>query len=271
MGGRTSVDLPIVDEWGRVRGNICISALPSHAPSQTIFCRDDLEAERDDIDDVRLNEGTEYLYVVDVPHSAGAGTISTDHPELFIADTGRGDRGRLRTGLFTGTVEVQFFTALGIVGKTSFEVQSTKLTYLTDYQWMLRDISHICTELVMEKFAPAEGRFSLHDRGDAETLYQQFTFLKSILEGDEFQASMRQIFASPHVTWEDIEESAWPARFVRPNSRVTRALSHPGPRLKMDQPIAAYLESIPRRMTVLRAAPSVDNVPNRFVKWLLQE
>lgn len=269
MAGQTGVDLPIVDEHESVLGHLRISALPSNAPQQTIFERDEFEVGRDEFEDVRLNEGTEYLYAIELPNHNGA--IATDHPELFIADTERGDRGRLRTGLFTGAVEVQFFANGRAVGQTSFEVLSTKLTYLTDYQWMLRDISNICTDLIMEKFAPAEGRFSIQDQGDSGTLYQQFTFLKSILDGDEFQSSMRQILASPHVTWQDAEETASPTRFLRPNSRVARNVSHPGPRWTVDLALTEHLESLPQRMKALRATPSVDNVPNQFVKWLLQE
>lgn len=269
MAGRTTVDLPIVDEWERLQGLLRISALPSHPPGQTIFVEDRFDVGPDELEEVRLNEGTEYLYVLDLLETDGS--ISTDHGELFIADTERGDRGRLRTGLFTGTVEVQFFVASRFTGKTSFEVQSTKLSYLADYQWMLRDISDICTELIMDKFAPAEGRFSVNDQSDAKTLYQQFAFLKSILEGDEFQSSMRQILTSPHVAWEDREDIALPARAVRPSSRVARNLSQPGPRFIMERDSTDPFDSVPQRMMSMRSATSVDTVPNRFVKWVLQE
>jgi len=269
MAGRTSVDLPIADEWEYARGRLIISALPNHPPGQTIFVKNNVDVGPDELEDIRLNESTEYLYVLEFSHSTGS--ISTDHPEMFVADTERGDRGRLRTGLFTGTVEVQFFSGSRKLGKTSFEVQSTKLSYLTDYQWMLRDISDICTELLLDKFAPATGRFSVDEQGDTKTLYQQFAFLHSVLEGDEFQAAIRHILASPHVTWEDIDDVTRPERAVRPHSRVVRNLSQPGPRMIAEPAVSEYLESVPQRMLVLRAAASVDNLPNRFVKWLLQE
>jgi predicted component of viral defense system (DUF524 family) len=269
MAGRTSVDLLITDEWEYARGRLIISALPNHPAGQTIFVKDDSDVESDEIDAVRLNESTEYLYVLEFPQPLGP--ILTDHPEMFVADTERGDRGRLRTGLFTGAVEVQFFSDRRSLGKTSFEVQSTKLSYLTDYQWMLRDISNFCTELLMDKFAPAVGRFSVDERSDAKTLYQKFAFLRSILEGDEFQAAIRHILASPHVVWENVEDLTWPERAVRPHSRVARNLSQPGPRRIAEPAVNEYFESIPLRMLEHRATASVDNVPNRFVKWLLQE
>jgi len=266
MAGLASVDLPILDEWGLARGQLTIAALPSLRKEKAIFIGENGD---DDLEIVRLVEGAEYLYILHVPESEGP--FATDHPEMFVADTEVGDRGRLRTGLFTGAVEVQVFAALRALGRVSFEVQSTKLSYLADYHWMLRDIAELCTELVMDRFAPAAARFSIDETRATETLYQRFAFLQSILEGDEFHAAIGHIFASPYVTWEDLEDVSQHARGVRPSSRIARSLGRPGPRAIASQTMAGDLESVPQPMIVSRAATSVDNVPNRFIQWLLRE
>lgn len=269
MPAVASVELSVLDEWGYERGFLTIAALPSQRSERAIVVVDEGDEAFDDFERVRLIEGTEYVYVLEMPEHAGP--FETDHPEMFIADTERGHRGRLRTGLFTGAVEVQFFSASRRIGKTSFEVASTKLSYVRDYHWMLRDIAEICTELTMDRFAPAAGRFSVHDERDAETLYQRCAFVQSVLEGDEFRAAVGHILASPHVTWEDVEDVTWSARAMRPSSRIAQSLARPGPRSMTPEFYAPDLDSIPRRMILMRAATSVDNVPNRFVKWMLQE
>lgn len=266
MAELKTVDLPLLDERGRTRGVLTITTLPGQKPG--IIQAEENVAE-DELENVRLFEGREYVYAIRCPENEGP--FDTDHPEMFVADTERGDRGRLRTGLYTGTVDVQIFAASRAIGKISFEVQATKLSYLRDYHWMLRDIADVCTELVMDRFAPATTRFAVDDRGDAETLYQRFAFLHSMLEGDEFRAAMRHILTSPHVTWENVDELTWPARGVRPSSRVARNLALPGPRAVSALLMWGALESVPQKMVVSRALTSVDNVPNRFIKWLLRE
>ncbi len=265
----TRVDLPMLDEWGHERGRVTIAVLPSRRHERTITVTGDSDDTDDDLENVRLVEGTEYLYVLSGLENAGP--FDTDHPEMFVADTERGDRGRLRTGLHTGAVEVLFFAAAQVAGKICFEVLSTKLSYATDYFWMLRDIAEVCTDLVMDRFAPAAARFSVSDTRNVETLYQRFAFLRSVLESDEFRAAIGQILASPYVTWENVEDVTWHGRGVRPSSRIARSLVRPGPRSSANQVLVGDLDSIPQPMVVMRSAASVDNVPNRFVKWLIRE
>jgi predicted component of viral defense system (DUF524 family) len=269
MAPVTSVDLPLLDEWGHERGLLTIATLPSRRLERTITVASNEDDADDDLENVRLVEGTEYVYILNVPDAAGP--FDTDHSEMFVADTERGDRGRLRTGLHTGAVEVRFFAASQVVGKICFEVQSTKLSYVTDYHWMLRDIADVCADLVMDRFAPSAARFSVNDTRNVETLYQRFAFLRSVLESDEFRAAIGQILTSPHVTWENVEDVTWHGRGVRPSSHISRSLVRPGPRSSIAQLLVGDLDSIPRPMVVIRAAASVDNVPNRFVKWLIGE
>jgi predicted component of viral defense system (DUF524 family) len=268
MAGVTSVELPLLDEWGHERGRLTISVLPSRKHERAIILANDDET-GDHLENVRLIEGTEYLYVLHVPNKAGP--FETDQPELFIADTECGDRGRLRTGLRTGAVEVRFFLGSQMVGKTNFEVHSTKLSYLADYHWMLRDIADVCADLVMDRFAPAAARFSVDDFHDVETLYQRFAFLRSMVLSDELRAAIGHILASPFVTWENVEDVTWHARGVRPSSRVARSIARPGPRSNASGGLVGDLESVPHPMVIGRSAASVDNAPNRFVKWAIQE
>lgn len=269
MRAVTSVEVLVLDEAGYGRGFLKIATLPSQRNERALVITEEGDEAFDEFERVRLAEGTEYVYWLELADYAGP--FDTDRPEVFVADTERGNRGRIRTGLYTGIVEVQFFWACRVIGKSRFEVVSTKLSYVRDYHWMLRDIAEVCAELVMDRFAPAAGRFSVHEEREAETLYQRFAFLYSVLEGDEFRAAVGHILGSPYVTWEDVEDVTWAARAVRPSSRIARSLARPGPRLPGSEFGAENLASIPRKIVAMRAATSVDNVPNRFVKWVLGE
>ncbi|MBK9267050.1 MAG: DUF2357 domain-containing protein [Polyangiaceae bacterium] len=268
-----SVELPILDEWGHERGRVKIAILPSsryqRTPRLLIDTRGETQDLDDDLESVRLVEAAEYVYVIDVPNARGP--FDTDHPEMFFADTEFGDRGRLRTGEYTGAVDVTVIAASKDVGKICFEVQSTKLDYMSDYRWMLRDIAEACTDLVMDRFAASAARFSVDDSHDSETLYQRFSFLRSLLERDEFQAAIGRILAAPYVTWEEVEDVAWQARGLRPSSRIARSIVRPGPRAWSTHVIAGDLDSIPQPMVVPRMETTLDNLPNRFIKWVLRE
>ncbi len=268
MRAVSSVVLALVDAWGHERGRVTIATLPREK-NEYALCLTDDPSGKSEAEQVQLLEGTEYLYTLDAFN--GDGCFDSDHPEMFFADTARGDRGRLRTGVYTGLVEVWFFLASQVLGQTCFEVRSTKLSYLTDYQWMMRDIAEISADLVMDRFAPAEARFSADDQQDSETLYQRFAFLRSALESDEFHSAMQQILTSPHVTWDELEDVTAHGCSVRPSSRITRSLARPGPRVPWPNDFPAQVESVPHRLTVFRSVTSVDNEPNRFVKWLLRE
>ena len=79
------------------------------------------------------------------------------------------------------------------IGEALFEVRSRKLDYLTHFRWMLRDIADEIAEVVMERFAPTEQRFAIDEAADAQTLYQRFAFLRSLLSDDSLEAAIHQI------------------------------------------------------------------------------
>ncbi|MCP3020336.1 DUF2357 domain-containing protein [Cupriavidus basilensis] len=83
----------------------------------------------------------------------GIGSITADPEEIFQPDSVEGQSGRLRPGLSTGTVRVVLCDGAVMLGQQEFEVRFRKLTYLSEYRRMLRDIAERMTELVMDRFA----------------------------------------------------------------------------------------------------------------------
>lgn len=269
-----SVSLPIESESedGRALGTLVITLLPGEPLTTPSLV--DTRGEPDhelELEAVQLLEGKEYLYSFEILE--GGGPITTDRPELFAPDTTRGDRGRLRTGLYTGAVRARIeIERGGASGTVAFEVRSVKLDYLQSYRWMLRDIAAMAAELVMDRFAPAEQSFAVDDTRDAATLYQRFAFLRSLLDGEELQVAFHQIFTRPHVTWAEEEHLSSPSggAGARPSSTLSRSLTAPGPRVPWPgAPRGSLLKTLPRRITTTRTEITRDNTPNRFVKFAL--
>ncbi len=190
---------------------------------------------------------------------------------MFVPDPDLGHRGRLRPGLYTGTLRVRFRRGDDELGSASFEVRPTKLDYLRSYRWMLRDIAELAAELIMERFAPAEQTFAVDNARDAATLYQRFAFLRSQIQSEEFDSAMGRIRSMPHVVWKETDHHCPPNRGARPGSRVARSLAAAGARVPWPgAPPNGLLRTLPATMLSTRTETSRDNGPNRFVRFALE-
>ena len=119
--------------------------------------------EEESLAPIQLLEGHEYRYEwEELP--AFAKTIATDPEEAFQPDTADGLKGWLRPGLSTGTMQVLVRSGELTLGQLELEVRSRKLTYLSEYRWMLRDIADQMTELVMDRFAVGSTSFTQEGR-----------------------------------------------------------------------------------------------------------
>ncbi len=219
---------------------------------------------------VQLLEGQEYRYEIGLVEGR-SGRLSTDHPELFIPDDEGGARGRLRTGLFVGSVRSSILCEGVAVGQVAFEVRSAKLDYLQSYRWMLRDIADTAGEIVMDRFAPSRQSFVVDHVRDAHTLYQRFAFLRELIECELFQASMRHILTRPCVDWEEIEDRAFPGRGARSSAALLRRITASGMRVPWPgAPAGSGVTTLPAMIAAKRTEITLDNVPNRFVKFALE-
>lgn len=213
---------------------------------------------------VQLLEGLEYVFEFDLRDTLEA--VTTDRPEIFEADIPSGLRGRLRPGLYTGKLPVVIRAGQQEIGRATFEVRSRKFDYLSHYRWMLRDIADGFVEVIMERFAPTEQTFEVDHTRDAATLYQRFTFLKSLLQGESFDAAIQHVLARPHRAWVSEDVTRAPGQGLPAGARVLRQLRQPGRRTAWDDgPVA----SVPVRLQVPRTEETVDTPENRFIKFAL--
>lgn len=212
---------------------------------------------------VRLLEDSEYVYEI-----LGLGqpdSFRLEPAELFFPDPDTAARGRLRTGSYVGVLPIEV-DANGVRHRSVVEVRSRKLGYLAEYRWMLRDLAAEATSLVLERFAPTRQRLSDDWLREPRSAYERFIHLQALFGDPAFEQAVVYVTKRPYVDWAEQPESRLPSQPVGGGSRLGRALSRPGPRVEWP---GGVLGTLPARITVEVAVPSVDNVPNRFVKHVL--
>jgi predicted component of viral defense system (DUF524 family) len=273
LEGTQEVKVAIVDKDGRSSGFVEVKLLPSTDvsayPPPLIDLRGSVEHDLS-LEPVQLLEGEEYLFEIslDTTHT---GIITTNKREVFNPDTEKGERGRLRTGLYTGFLSVTISTGGAEIGSLAFEVRSRKMDYLSHYRWMLNDIAEKFSEVVMERFAPTEQRFKIDDTQEAKTLYQRFAFLKSLIDGESFTAAIQEILTRPHRAWIDLEEFRRPGQGIAVTSLVSRQLGKSGPRTILKEGVIPLeFHSLPSNLQVIRREETIDTPENRFIKFALE-
>jgi hypothetical protein len=215
---------------------------------------------------VEVLEGQEYRYEWRGVDPA-LDRLQVDPEEFFQPDAINGRTGRLRPGLSTGVVQVLLRCGEQVLGRLEIEVRSRKLTYQSEYRWMLRDIALRMTELVMDRFAASEARFTLDETRDAQTLYQRFAFLRALLDSESFQVALAEVLRRPHTAWEVRGEWVKPGAGLRADSHLIRQLSRGGARTVWE---AGPISSLPALMERRQTEATHDTPPNRFVKFALE-
>lgn len=262
----TSVSLPLISPAGQPVAEILIALLPGKTATKPcpLIRLSTAEAHEEVIPEVQLLEGAEYRFVLSGVRETGTWL---EPREVFQADTEDGRTGRVRPGLFTGTLKLSLCQIGQTLGEAQVEVRSRKLNYLSEYQWMLSSIAEHMTELVMDRFGASSAQFVADETRDAITLYQRFAFLKSLISGPAFQTAISQILRRPHVIWEEETVHAVPGQPLRGGGSLARALARPGPRSPWP---GGTIASLPRRVETRTTAATHDTTPNRFVRFALE-
>jgi len=218
---------------------------------------------------VQLLEEAEYSYRLTVSHRR----VMVEPQEMFNPTDIGGLEGRLRPGRSTGTVSVIVHDEeLAEVGTCEFEVRSRKLDYLSEYRWMLQRIAAEAAEILQSHFASSSlGVFRPDTIGTAETLYQRFAFIQSLLSSAEFEGALQVVLNQPHHEYRAVTRTHDPALGARSSRTLARQLFAPGPR----QPLAAGcsvggVTTLPLTVSESHNVESYDTVPNRFVRFALE-
>ena len=212
---------------------------------------------------VRLLEDSEYVY--EVRGIAHSDAIQLEPAELFFPDPDQTARGRLRTGSYVGVLPIEV-AASGTRHRSLVEVQSRKLGYLDEYRWMVRDLNDEAASLVLERFAPTRQRLTEDWTRKPRSAYERFIHLQALFADPRFEQAVAFVTNRPYVEWAEQIELHMPNQPMRGGSRLARALTRPGPRVEWP---GGAIRTLPAKIAIDVTVPTVDNVPNRFVKHVL--
>lgn len=263
-----SACLDLVDIDGTAIGSVTISCLPNgrvwgEARVPTLLDLRDAPMQKSAGAPVQLLEEVEYLFEVDCGEPVGR----IEPKELCSVSDASNRNGRLKVGRATGSVRIQVELESGVAGTCELEVRSRKLTYESEYQYMLTRIALESAELAQSSFAPSSLRsFEPATEASAETLYQRFAFLRGLVESGELDRAFQIIRHHPHLEYRTETYRVDPGRALRPHADLARQLVGPGPRQRSTQPIMG-LESVPLEMHEHCHVETFDTVPNRFVRF----
>ena len=193
--------------------------------------------------------------------------------ELVSPSKSNASRGLIKTGVYVGCLTLKVVDAAeNEIGEIEFEVRSVKVDYKTDYKTMLHDITRHFTELVMMQGAPVTQRFEVDPDEDSRTLYQQFAFMKSLVDSEEFEEALNKILYNPIHKWTGTTIEKDICSVKRLGRQEIRQIASSKNRLPLVEgtTIGDHIDSVPRRLSVSYKKDTVDVAENRFVKFVLQ-
>ena len=214
----------------------------------------------------QLVEGEEYEY------EFSDNRFRFKEHELVRPSKSSPSRGWIKTGIYVGCLTLTVTNDTGFETEVSFEVRSVKMDYRTDYKTMLYDITSHFTDLVMMQGAPVTQRFEVDVNEDSNTLYQQFAFMKSLVESEEFEEALNKVFYNPIHKWTGttIEKDICSVKKLGRQELKQIASSKNRLPLGEGKSIGDNITSVPRRLSVSYKKDTVDVTENRFVKFVLQ-
>lgn len=141
--------------------------------------------------------------------------------------------------------------------------------YSENYKFMLQDITHVATELLLQVESPVEQHFEIDYETDNRTLYQRFAFVKSLIENEDFEDAIMRVLSNPNSKWDETLEEKDTRALKRVTNRTVRQLVSGSNRVTLDKGIG-NLTSVPVKIQNTQKIESFDTHENRFVKHTLE-
>lgn len=210
-----------------------------------------------------LREGAKYRFEVE-----GTSALASLEPsELFDFDDDRRLSGRIEPGEAVGIVTL---TAVDLDGRTfrgRLDVRSHKFADEEAFGSMVADLASVAVEALHQGFAPSSGEFSADPSAAPRLIYQQFAVLSALLRSDEMTWAFGHVTTQPHRAWIVEEELRSPGRPIKGSSRLGASLARPGPRVP--NPLGSLI-SLPAQVPVQRTEETLDTIPNRYLRFVLE-
>jgi predicted component of viral defense system (DUF524 family) len=181
-------------------------------------------------------------------------------------------KGSINPNIYVGTHSLEINDSPILL---PIEVRSVKSEYRSDYRYMLECITERCTDLIMQIDSPITQHFETDFNKNPETLYQRFSFVKSLIDSLEFEEAIQKIVSNPTTKWEEEYEEKDIRRVRRFNQKNIKQLVTKSNRSEINKTHSLNtiygLTSIPNKIDSKRKSESVDTAENRFIKHALEE
>lgn len=181
-------------------------------------------------------------------------------------------KGSINPNIYVGTHSLEIINSTILL---PIEVRSVKSDYRSDYRYMLENITERCTDLIMQIESPITQHFETDFNKNPETLYQRFSFVKSLIDSLEFEEAIQKIVSNPSTKWEEEHEVKDIRRIRRFSQKNIKHLVTKGNRIEISSDHflnKSYgLTSIPTKIDSTRKTESIDTTENRFIKHSLEE
>ena len=221
----------------------------------------------------QIREACEYEYELpDGQRFAKGGKI---HPVVSESER-KPNEGRIRPGNYVGRLKLDVVSCAdgSPIGFVELESTSVKMEYRADYRRMLTDLAEKSAELLMSSEEFVFQKYEVDYSADAETLYQQFAFAKSLIVSDNFDAAIAKICSSPIRAMRSEMEPVSITRLRRLTSRDARRFISSNNRVNLPHghPFAMRtgISSVPCTMPSDVRKETADVPENRFVKFVLE-
>lgn len=198
--------------------------------------------------------------------------------EILRFSKRRRNAGTIHTGTYVGAIELKVCELSSpevVLGILNIEIRSQKADYRTDYRKMLGEITDFYTELLMQQGAVVSQKFEVDCENTSEVLYQKFSFMKSLIDDDDFISAVHRIIYSPVTKWKSDTFNIHVTNTKKLGKAEVRQFATSTNRFLLTEKqktclnIPDKITSIPYSLRVHQKAETVDNQENQFVKYAL--
>jgi predicted component of viral defense system (DUF524 family) len=221
---------------------------------------------------IQLTEGYTYEYQFSDADVKFKAKEESRHNVIISHSKFGKHKGSIQPNIFVGTHSLEIEGSPILL---PIEVRSIKSEYRTDYRFMLESITEKCTDLIMQIDSPITQHFETNFESDSRTLYQRFSFVKSLIDSLEFEEAIQKIVSSPTTKWVDKYEELDIRRVGRFNKNIISQLVSKTNQMEITSDHFLHMtygiSSIPSKIETTKKTESVDTAENRFIKHALEE
>lgn len=229
---------------------------------------DELEAEENIESSLQLLEGCSYYYDLSEEYTLSAVDAGSD---IVDQNPRHNNEGRILTGIYVGCLVFQITDSAGKTTDVPVEVRSIKADYRSDYQQMLQDITKHCVGLIYQHTSPAKQHVAVDYSANADTLYQRFAFVQSLIDSPDFYSSIQRIVSMPVSSWCAVEKVTDIRRAGKLNHSDIRQIASCQNRITLPPELQSDIgiSSLPQKINHAEKEITFDTPENRFIKYVL--